>query len=76
MENEKYILCETEDNCDKLNRKLLYMAYIVGYTNEWGNIVVVKNRFNGVTGTYNKDQYENLVKLSKNFFEKGVDNLV
>ena len=76
MENEKYILCKSEDHFNKLNRKILYMAYVVGYVNEWGHIFVAKNRFNGVTGTYNKEQYEKLIELSKNFFEKGVDKAI
>lgn len=74
--SEKYILCKSEDHFNQLNRKLLHMAYVVGYVNEWGNVFLVKNRFSGQTGTVTKDQYENIVKLSKNFFEKGVDNLV
>ncbi len=74
MEDEKYILCKSEDHFNQLNRKILYGAFVVGYINGWGHVVVVKNRFNGVTGTYNCDQYENLVKLAKNFFDKGVDN--
>jgi len=76
MENEEYILCKSEEHFNHLNRKILYKALVVGYTNEWGHVFVVKNRFSGQTGTVTKDQYENLVKLSKNFFEKGVDNLV
>jgi hypothetical protein len=74
MENEKYILCKSEDHFNKLNRKLLYMAYIVGYLNEWGNVVLMKNRFSGQTGTVTKNNYEEIVVMAKNFFEKSVDN--
>lgn len=72
METEKYILCKSEDHFNQLNRKILYMAYIVGYLNQWGNVVLMKNRFSGQTGTVTKSKYDEIVMLSKNFFDKGV----
>jgi len=76
MENEKYILCKSEEHFNQLNRKILYSAFIVAYVNEWNNVFLVKNRFSGQTGTVTKDQYEKIVELAKNFFDKGVDNPV
>lgn len=76
MENEKYILCKSEDHFNQLNKKMLQMAYVVGYVNEWGHVFIVKNRFSGQTGTVTKDQFENITKLSKNFFDKRVDKVI
>jgi hypothetical protein len=70
METEKYILCKSEEHFNQLNRKTLYSAYIVGYINEWGNVVLMKNRFSGQTGTVTQSKYNEIVEMSKKFFEK------
>jgi Fic family protein len=70
METEKYILCNSEEHFNQLNRKLLYQAYIVGYVNEWGHVVLMKNRFSGQTGTVTQNKYNEIVEMSKSFSEK------
>jgi hypothetical protein len=73
MKTEKYILCNSEAHFNQLNRKIIINAYIVGYINEWGHVVLMKNRFSGQTGIVTESKYNEIVEMSKNFFAKSVD---
>ena len=56
----RIILCSSEESFKRLSNSAIREMYLIGYKQPNGFIFVVKNRFNGKTGTYTKEGWDKL----------------
>lgn len=65
----KITLCSSEESFKRLSNIAISEMYLIGYKQPNGIIFVVKNRFNGKTGTYTKEGWDKLRDQTIAFFD-------
>ena len=65
----RIILCSSEESFKRLSNSAIQEMCLIGYKQPNGIIFVVKNRFNGKTGTYTKEGWDKLRDQTIAFFD-------